>query len=414
MSTINFGPDLRAVAKIEAIPMILRMVKQATGMRFAAVARVTDKQWVTCAVDDSIAFGLKPGDELALETTICNEIRQHRTPVIFAHASEHPLFSRHHTPKLYGLESYVSIPIVRANGDFFGTLCAIDSAPANLDIPVITETLTLFAQLIAANLDMQASVDESQQELEIEKKTGHLREQLIAVLGHDLRTPLSAIRMGADMLESKLVDRPERRLATAIQSSAKRMGSLIENILDFARGRLGSGIPVEPQIVETLQSDLQRVIAEITAAYPLVSIEQSISVPPLNRCDPIRLCQLLANLLANAVTHGERGGLIKVDISVEACHLVISVWNRGVPIEPELMPKLFQPYTRSEQGQREGLGLGLYIAAEIVRGHHGTIAVTSNEADGTCFTARLPTLAVPAQQATLLPETPPPAPDNHP
>lgn len=393
--------------------MILRMVKQATGMRFAAVARVTDKQWVTCAVDDSISFGLKPGDELALETTICNEIRQHRTPVIFAHASEHPLFSTHHTPKLYGLESYVSIPIVRANGDFFGTLCAIDPAPAELDIPVVTETLTLFAQLIAANLDMQASVDESQQALTTEKETGHLREQLIAVLGHDLRTPLSAIRMGAEMLESKLMDRPERRLATAIQSSAKRMGSLIENILDFARGRLGSGIPVEAQIVETLQSDLQRVIAEIVAAHPLASIEQSISVPALNRCDPLRLCQLLSNLLANAVSHGKRSGVIRVNVGVEACQLVISVWNQGVPIEPELMTKLFQPYTRSEQGQREGLGLGLYIAAEIVRGHNGTIAVTSSEADGTCFTARLPMLAVSAQEAAFVPSKPP-TPDSHP
>ncbi|UCJ18286.1 GAF domain-containing sensor histidine kinase [Pseudomonas sp. MM211] len=393
MSTINFGPDLRAVAKIEAIPMILRMVKHVTGLRFAAVARVTDKQWVTCAVDDSIDFGLKPGDELALETTICDEIRQHRTPVLFGHASEHPIFSRHHTPKFYGLESYVSIPIIRANGDFFGTLCAIDPAPANLDIDVITETLTLFAQLIAANLDMQASVEQSQRELEVEKETGHLREQLIAVLGHDLRTPLSAVRMGADILESKLVDRPERRLATAIQSSAKRMGSLIENILDFARGRLGSGIPVEPKMVANLQTDFERVISEITEAYPAAVIEHSVNVPQANLCDPVRLCQLLSNLLANAVTHGRHGTPIKVNVGVEDGHLVLCVWNEGVPIDPELMPKLFQPYTRSELGQREGLGLGLYIAAEIIRGHNGTVCVVSNETDGTSFTARLPTLA---------------------
>lgn len=413
MSTINFGPDLRAVAKIEAVPMILRMVKHVTGMRFAAVARVTNKQWVTCAVDDSIEFGLAPGDELALETTICDEIRQHRTPVIFGHASEHPVFSKHHTPKLYGLESYVSIPIVRANGDFFGTLCAIDPSPADFDVATVTETLTLFAQLIAANLDMQASVDQSRRALEDEKETGHLREQLIAVLGHDLRTPLSAIRMGADLLESKLVERPERRLAVAIQHSAKSMGSLIENILDFARGRLGGGIPVEPRIVDTLQADLERVIGEIATAHPLASIEHSVQVPPLNRCDPVRVCQLLSNLLANAVTHGRRGAPIKVMISCDDYQLLISVWNQGVPIEPALMPRLFLPYTRSELGQREGLGLGLYIASEIVKGHKGTIAVTSSEADGTRFTATLPS-AAPDQPQALIAPTEPSTPDSHP
>lgn len=413
MSTINFGPDLRAVAKIEAIPMILRMVKHLTGMRFAAVARVTDKQWVTCAVDDSIEFGLAPGDELALETTICDEIRQHRTPVIFGHASEHPLFSTHHTPRLYGLESYVSIPIVRANGEFFGTLCAIDPSPADLDEAVVTDTLTLYAQLIAANLDMQAAVDQSRSALADEQETGHLREQLIAVLGHDLRTPLSAIRMGADLLESKLVERPERRLAVAIQQSAKSMGSLIENILDFARGRLGTGIPVEPRLVDTLQADLQRVIGEIAIAHPLASIEQVVQVPRFNLCDPVRICQLLSNLLANAVTHGRHGAPIKVTVIREAGHLVISVWNQGVPIEPALMPHLFQPYTRSELGQREGLGLGLYIASEIVKGHKGTIDVTSSEVDGTRFTATLQ--AGPSEHPQVPPAAPAPAtPDAHP
>ncbi|WP_462379418.1 GAF domain-containing protein [Pseudomonas sp. Marseille-QA0892] len=102
-------------------------------MRFATVARVTERRWIACAVDDALEFGIGPGDEIPLETTICDEIRQHREPVIFEHASEHPVYSIHHTPKIYGLESYVSIPIVLSNGDFFGTLCAIDRVPVELD-----------------------------------------------------------------------------------------------------------------------------------------------------------------------------------------------------------------------------------------------------------------------------------------
>lgn len=113
-----FTQDIATVARIDAVPIILDMVKHVTGMRFAAVARVTDAHWVALAVDDAIDFGLKPGGELLLESTICHEIRQSRQPVVFTHASEHPVYSQHHTPKTYRLESYASIPIVKANGEF--------------------------------------------------------------------------------------------------------------------------------------------------------------------------------------------------------------------------------------------------------------------------------------------------------
>jgi GAF domain-containing protein len=244
MTHADFSLDIEAIRSIEAVPVILSMVRHLTGMRFAAVARVTEENWVACAVDDAIDFGLKPGGELVLESTICHEIRQHRQPVIFGHASEHPVFSSHHTPLTYGLESYISIPIIKANGDFFGTLCAIDSVPANLDEPAIAKTLTLFAQLIAMSLDTQNNLEKTKAALVDANENGRLREQFIAVLGHDLRTPLSAIRMSADLLETKTEDKRSLNLISAIRNSSTRMGHLIENVLDFARGRLGSGIPI--------------------------------------------------------------------------------------------------------------------------------------------------------------------------
>jgi len=391
MPNIIFAPDLRAVAKIEAVPMILRLVKNLTGMRFAAVARVTEKHWVTCAVDDTISFGLKPGDELVLESTICHEIRQHRQPVVFGNASEHPIYSKHHTPKTYKLESYISIPIIRANGEFFGTLCAIDPAPNDIEKPEIVETLTLFAQLVAANLDMQASVDESETELLDLKEIGRFRDQFIAVLGHDLRTPLSSIRMSSDYLETKLENPKERRLVTAIRNSAQRMSALIENILDFARGQLGSGIPVKRIVTENLKHNLERTISEIHSSNPDAIIEQSIDITRPALCDPGRIEQLLSNLLGNAVTHGEIGKPVHVDIYVKDDDLIINVKNSGNPIPPALLGSLFSPFTRSELNQHsEGLGLGLYIASEIVKGHDGTISVASTEDDGTCFVARFP------------------------
>ncbi|MBA1205409.1 GAF domain-containing sensor histidine kinase [Pseudomonas capeferrum] len=391
MPAITFAPDIRAVAQIESVPMILRLVKHVTGMRFAAVARVTDKRWVTCAVDDSLSFGLAPGDELVLETTICHEIRQHRQPVVFGQASAHPLYASHHTPKIYKLESYVSIPIIRANGEFFGTLCAIDPSAHDVEKPETIETLKLFAQLIGANLDMQASVENSQDQLADAQATGRLRDQFIAVLGHDLRTPLSAIRMSADLLETKVEGHPQRRLIDAIRTSTQRMSTLIENVLDFARGRLGEGIPVKRQRVDLLEIELDRVIDEVRFSHPEAIIEQSMSIPACVDCDPVRVGQLLSNLLGNAVVHGDVEVPIHVQAQVECDQLVLTVRNQGDPIPAELMPQLFEPYTRSQESPHgEGLGLGLYIASQIMKGHGGSITVSSTAAEGTCFRASFP------------------------
>ncbi|WP_166217401.1 GAF domain-containing sensor histidine kinase [Pseudomonas atagonensis] len=391
MTHSAFSADLEAIRNIDAVPVILSMVKHLTGMRFAAVARVTEKNWVACAVDDSIDFGLQPGGELVLESTICHEIRQHQQPVIFGHASAHPIFSSHHTPKTYGLESYISIPIVRANGDFFGTLCAIDSVPANLDEPAIAKTLTLFAQLIAMSLDTQSHLQATQLELKDATELGRLREQFIAVLGHDLRTPLSAIRMSTDLLESRTEEKRSLNLLSAIRSSSVRMGVLIENILDFARGRLGSGIPVQRTQVDDLQHTLQTTLEEIRASHPRAVIIDSLQVPGGVHCDPLRISQLLSNLLGNAVIHGASTAPILFNAWSENNEIVLSVTNQGTPIPPQLMPLLFEPFSRAEAGQRcEGLGLGLYIASQVVTAHNGTLSVTSSAESGTCFVARFP------------------------
>lgn len=391
MTRTDFSLDIEAIRSIDAVPVILSMVKHLTGMRFAAVARVTEQNWVACAVDDSIEFGLEPGSELVLESTICHEIRQHKKPVIFGHASAHPIFSLHHTPRTYGLESYVSIPIIQANGEFFGTLCAIDSVPAHLDENSIAKTLTLFAQLIAMSLDTQRNLEATKAALVSANENARLREQFMAVLGHDLRTPLSAIRMSADLLETKTTDKRSLSLISAIRSSSTRMGVLIENVLDFARGRMGGGIPVKRQLVDDLSNTLRSTFDEVQASYPQANLVLALDVPAGVHCDSLRISQLLSNLLGNAVTHGAAGTPINVRAYAEDDEIVISVANQGPPISTQLMPLLFEPFTRSEAGQRgEGLGLGLYIASQIANGHHGSLSVTSTLESGTCFVARFP------------------------
>ena len=145
--------DVDLIGGIEVVPTILDVVCRVTGMGFAAVARVTEERWIACSVRDDIAFGLNPGGELDVETTICHEIRQSRSPVVIDNVSEHPDYCRHHTPARYGFQSYVSMPIVLPDGTFFGTLCAIDPEPAPVDRPEVVNTIRMFADLIAFHVD---------------------------------------------------------------------------------------------------------------------------------------------------------------------------------------------------------------------------------------------------------------------
>ncbi|MGA0594331.1 ATP-binding protein [Enterovirga sp. CN4-39] len=163
----DFEADVGAVEGIAAVPTILEVICRTTGMGFAAVARVTEERWVACAVKDDIAFGLKPGGELKVETTICHEIRQSGTEVVIDHVAEDGGFCKHHTPAMYGFQSYVSMPILLPNGRFWGTLCAIDPQPARVNTPETVGMFRMFAELIGFHLDANLRVATSTAKLRL-------------------------------------------------------------------------------------------------------------------------------------------------------------------------------------------------------------------------------------------------------
>jgi signal transduction histidine kinase len=382
--------DLAAIAGIDAAPMILDIICRTTGMGFAAVARVTETRWIACAVRDDIAFGLKPGGELELRTTICDEIRGSGRAVIIDHVAEDPHFRNHHTPRTYGFESYISMPIMRPNGEFFGTLCAIDPRPARLNRPEVVGMFRLFADLIAFHLDAQDRLAASQAALLDEQQSAELREQFIAVLGHDLRNPIASIDAGARMLRRQPLDETSVSILGMMQKSVSRMAGLTNNLLDFARGRLGGGLPVEKREDPRLEELLRHVIAELGSAWPDRVIAVDIDLRRPAPVDPPRIGQLLSNLLGNALSHGAADKPVGVFISTTDDRFELSVTNAGEPIRPEDMGRLFRPFTRAAtRGGPEGLGLGLYIAAEIARAHGGRIEVSSAPAQ-TRFTFSMP------------------------
>jgi signal transduction histidine kinase len=384
--------DVVAIARNAAVPRILDVICRTTGMGFAAVARVTESRWVCCAVRDEIRFGLKPGDELKIETTICNEIREDREAVVIEDVAEDQFYNGHHTPAMYGFQSYISVPIVRSNGTLFGTLCAIDPRPARVNTPETIGMFKLFAELIATHFDASEQLALRDADLLGERTASELREQFIAVLGHDLRNPLASIDAGARMLrKGKLNDEAEEILGL-MQGSVLRMSGLIDNVLDFARGRLGGGIAIERNSDQPLEPVLKQVVGELHASWPERAIETAFAMNHPVDCDRARLAQLFSNLLANAIAYGAHDKPIRVVAMTEAGHFQLSISNAGDPIPAAALQRMFQPFARGAvRPNHQGLGLGLYIAAEIARAHGGTLAVASTAAE-TSFTFRMPCL----------------------
>ena len=382
---MNFERDIAKISGISAVPTILDVVSRTTGMGFTAVARVTEDRWITCASRDELAFGLKPGDELKIETTICHEIRQSREAVIIDNVSEDTDYCAHHTPAQYGFQSYISVPIILPDGSFFGTLCAIDPKPRKLRTPEIVGMFKLFAELIATHLDSAARVEASEGELALEKRNSELREQFIAVLGHDLRNPLASIQGGLRLLNKK-VDAEGQGWIVHLQSSVTRMAALIDNVMDFARARLGAGVQLSLK-EENLELVIRQVISEFENVHPGRTIISILDIPGKVKVDAGRIAQMVSNLLGNAISYGALDQPITVTAKRTNAGFEIGITNHGSPIPTEAMQHLFTAFHRGDVlPNQKGLGLGLYISQEIALAHGAVIVVKSSPSE-TTFTA---------------------------
>jgi light-regulated signal transduction histidine kinase (bacteriophytochrome) len=221
-------------------------------------------------------------------------------------------------------------------------------------------------------------------------QTEATRAQLLAMLGHDLRDPLHSINMAGMVLEKGSA---QPTLGRRIQSSTSRMQRMITQVLDMSRidGGLGLGVTLEPVNLTALVEDL---IDEARLAYPAIPFQLTCDEPAMVNADGGRLAQVLSNLLSNARHHGEAGKPVRVCVKVEDRQAVVEVSNAGAPIPPEQVATLFNPFKRASlhnPRNRTGMGLGLYIAQQIVREHHGEIAYR-HDGNEVIFSVRLPLL----------------------
>lgn len=388
--SLDIAGDIKAINAITAIPLMLDVICRTTQMGFATVARVTPDRWVACAVLDNIDFGLPVGGELKVETTLCHEVREYHQAIVIDDFDADPVYAKHHTPLMYGLKSYISVPIWLKDGSFFGTLCAIDPRPAKINNPEIIGMFNLYAELIGLHYDNYQQAEIARADLLAEKEIAVLREQFIAILSHDLRNPVGAIKNVAQLMQSgKLDETGTKRFAGVLLNSHHRMMGLINNLTDFARGRMGSGLTIEPAM-ENIEASLKHVVEELQLVWPNRTINVSIDVPEAVYCDAKRVAQLFSNLLGNSLVHGSPDAPILVTVASDQNEFKLSVQNSGEPIAEQTMKTIFEPFARGHinPGQ-DGLGLGLYIASEIARAHGGTLAASS-DAEATIFTFTAP------------------------
>jgi sigma-B regulation protein RsbU (phosphoserine phosphatase) len=236
------------------------------------------------------------------------------------------------------------------------------------------------------------SKSELQKGLATERETAELREQFIAVLGHDLRNPLAAISAGARILQRSgaLQQHKELRVLDMINTTVTRMSDLIDNVLDFARGRLGGGITLSRDAKRPLRPVLEQVVDELRTASPRRVIETNLEIAAAINCDRTRIGQLASNLIGNALTHGAPDQPVRVGAKTEGAEFKLWVANAGEPIPAAAMGKLFEPFFRGDvRDSRRGLGLGLHIASQIAQAHGGRIDVTSTP-DETRFVFTMP------------------------
>ncbi|MFV8558501.1 ATP-binding protein [Sulfitobacter sp. SBS6] len=388
----DFQSDIEMLAASETVGTLLETVMLATDMRFAAVARVTTDRWVACRTVDEVNFGLSEGDEIGIDQTFCQSVRETSEKVMFNDVATDDVYRNHPIAAQFGIVSYASIPIFRSNGSFFGTLCAIDTEPRDVKHPRVVAMLEMFADIIGRSLETEERLEAQERLVEHERQMAAVQEEFVAVLGHDLRNSVAALNAGVRQLDKEPLSDKARKILPLMGTSIHRMSELIDNIMLHAKSRLGGGIRISATPDAGLEDALNHVVEEVRAAAPDHKITVDLDFDRPVSCDAARVAQAVSNLLSNAVRYADDGSEVAVRGRVSGAEAVISVANRGTPIPESLKQKLFQPYQRGDQTKGEGLGLGLHIASSIAVAHSGQIDVTCD--DGlTTFAFRLPLLA---------------------
>ena len=310
--------DVAAINRIKAVPTILRVLSETTGLRYVTIARVTSNSWTACAVLDRVDFGLGAGDQLDVTTTLCSEVRDCLAPIVIDKASEDARYSGHRTPKMYGFESYIAVPIVLRSGEIFGTICALDPKPAQVSDPKILRSLQLFAELIASQLELDST-------LAAQKRALAHQDLLINELNHRVKNTLATVQSIAfqSLRSAETMDHASQRLESRLMALARVHDVLTRESWDSA--------------------ELRTIVHQAISPFESVGLQRfRLSGPPI-RLPPrqaLPLSMAIHELLTNALKYGAlslASGQVSIAWDVDAGGTELAFrWdeNGGPPVEP--------------------------------------------------------------------------------
>lgn len=282
---------------------------------------------------------------------------------------------------LMGLDQVVGVLRVRPPGDVHY------EAKHLRFLSVVAAQLGAYLTLIGLHADQERQ----KRDLAV---VNEVQRNLVAIVSHDLRTPLSVITSVASSLLPKATDQRQAGALERALRNARRATRIINDLLDVTHTRATGGIPVAPRRID-LRGLLREVVDDARAANPdqTIVFDDGVGAPIAGWWDPDRLSQLVMNLIGNALSHGDRTRPMSVTLAAAAGAATVGVHNHGNPIRADLIPTLFDPFTRAGFGRHRGggVGLGLYIVDQIARAHGSTVQVSSDEVRGTSFTVCLPT-----------------------
>lgn len=263
----------------------------------------------------------------------------------------------------------------------------------------VLDIFSIFADLISYELEQHERHEARASELDQARLEGEARELLIGILGHDLRTPISAIRLSSEILLTNPTPEEISTTAEAIRSSADRMERMTRDLLQFTKVRLGGGMTIQPRPVSAALV-CSEAVNEISRAWPDRSIEIDVSGDLTPLWDKDKIVQLLSNLLSNALQYSPSDTAVRLSCRRQGDAMLLSISNEGAMPEEDV-EDLFEPFRRStaDDHPRGGLGLGLYIVSKIVEAHGGSISVDVSES--TTFHCTIP-IEPPANQNPIL------------
>lgn len=429
----NFKQDIQNIQNISIVPTLLNVICQSTGMGFAAIARVTEDRWITCSVQDNVSFGLKPGDELEIRTTICNEIRRDKKAVIIDNVSEDDEFRYHHTPAMYGLQSYISVPIIRKDGSFFGTLCAIDPKPNDLKTFKVREMFNLFADLISFHItsieDANKSItilkekDDLLEKTEVQKQKAEklkidaekklieknislekMNSELEAfnyISSHDLQEPLRKIQLFTSTIEREEINNLSEKGKTAfhkIKNSAFRMQNLINDLLIYSKTKFDE----RKFVVKDLNEIVKDVIEDLTDEFENENVV--FDIQDLGKLSVIefQFRQLLYNLINNSLKFASPDRNLIITVSAKITnglleklspltkYYQITISDNGIGFDQSYNEKIFGLFQALHTKPVKSTGIGLTIVKRIVENHNGFIKAEGVLNEGAKFDIFIP------------------------